>query len=326
MKKLIWFVFLPLLFYSCGTNEIENWDKVFVQSNKNGQVNIQLQDLAQISNKEALQLFNKSDDEFKKKNYENAKELLLQANELEPQNPYILNNLGFIENTLGNNSKAMILLDQAIEIDHKIPSSYLNKATIFINLNKRRKAIPILEKGLELASTKKNNSKVFKTMLYTLISKANYEIGECKESQSYAEKGLSISQNEDLNKLLKNLISKSKTCLKQYKTKYNIDGTWNWKNYNGKIEKLQLILKKDKSIDLLINSNSILGNDELSNSLEYKLDQNKKPFVLYLKISDKNGNHQLQEFGKITPLKPNKIIFRQTYPRTTPDIILLREI
>jgi len=79
-----------------------------------------------------------------------AKHYLTEADEIDSNNPYILNNLGFTLAHLNEHQKGLDLLNLAIEIDHLNCYAYKNRAKIHLMLQQKEAAKTDLLKAQQL--------------------------------------------------------------------------------------------------------------------------------------------------------------------------------
>ena len=86
----------------------------------------------------------------KNRNYKETKKLLVEANEQEPKNISVLNNLGTVSRELGEIKNAVDYFKKAIEIDPNNGNSYYNLGAIYYDAKKFKEAKIYLEKTVEL--------------------------------------------------------------------------------------------------------------------------------------------------------------------------------
>lgn len=77
-------------------------------------------------------------------NYEAAEKDFRAALELEPENPYILSDMGCLEHKKGNYREAVSFFDRSIELNPDNYITYLNKVYTLERLQKYREALDIL--------------------------------------------------------------------------------------------------------------------------------------------------------------------------------------
>jgi len=77
-------------------------------------------------------------------NYEAAEKDFQTALELEPENPYILSDMGCLEHKKGNYREAVSFFDRAIELNPDNYITYLNKVYTLERSQKYREALDIL--------------------------------------------------------------------------------------------------------------------------------------------------------------------------------------
>ena len=86
----------------------------------------------------------------KNRNFKETKKLLVEANEQEPKNISVLNNLGTVSRELGEIKNAVDYFKKAIEIDPNNGNSYYNLGAIYYDAKKFKEAKIYLEKTVEL--------------------------------------------------------------------------------------------------------------------------------------------------------------------------------
>ena len=86
----------------------------------------------------------------KNRNFKETKKLLVEANEQEPKNISVLNNLGTVSRELGEIKNAIDYFKKAIEIDPNNGNSYYNLGAIYYDAKKFKEAKIYLEKTVEL--------------------------------------------------------------------------------------------------------------------------------------------------------------------------------
>ena len=86
----------------------------------------------------------------KNRNFNETKKLLVEANEKEPKNISVLNNLGTVCRELGEIKNAVDYFKKAIEIDPNNANSYYNLGAIHYDVKKYKEAKTYLEKTVEL--------------------------------------------------------------------------------------------------------------------------------------------------------------------------------
>ena len=85
-------------------------------------------------------------------NYEKAKELLIKANEMQPKNLSVLNNLGNTHQALGNFDKAINYFQEVLKINSNHTNANYNLGIIFYKLKEFKKAKIHLTKAVEVQS------------------------------------------------------------------------------------------------------------------------------------------------------------------------------
>ena len=86
----------------------------------------------------------------KNRNFKETKKILVEANEQEPKNISVLNNLGTVSRELGEIKNAIDYFKKAIEIDPNNGNSYYNLGAIYYDAKKFKEAKIYLEKTVEL--------------------------------------------------------------------------------------------------------------------------------------------------------------------------------
>jgi peptidoglycan/xylan/chitin deacetylase (PgdA/CDA1 family)/uncharacterized caspase-like protein len=93
---------------------------------------------------------------FKEKKYELAKDEWQEAVRLNPYNPTIVNNYGYILDKLNKNKEALKWYYRTVELEPKRTAVYRNLGNIMIKLNRHTEAIPYYERYLHLYPSSKD--------------------------------------------------------------------------------------------------------------------------------------------------------------------------
>tara|TARA_R110002051_G_scaffold100879_4_gene171419 strand:+ start:69760 stop:70380 length:621 start_codon:yes stop_codon:yes gene_type:complete len=152
-------------------------------------------------------LFNNGIEEQQNKNFDNATKLIEKANEVENNNPIIINGLANLEFLKGNKSYSYELLESALKIDSTNVPSYVNMAANYMKDRKYLEASKMLEKGLDYVSQTNNHQK---SILHLNLAIAYNNMDDCKNGLLSANQALKFSENSELRKFAKKIIKESK--------------------------------------------------------------------------------------------------------------------
>lgn len=178
MKKII-LIFYLLIIVSCK-NEKTDAIMNFNYNNLN------------ISNKEAKKLCIKGMNEAQMKNFEESKNALEKANEMEQNNVIIMNALANTVNILGETEKAENLYKKSLKTDKSFILTYGNYGN-FLNEQRRfDESEKILLEGL-----KREPIKRYKVGLYFNLSLIMKKQNKCKIAKQYAELSLENCEIDD---------------------------------------------------------------------------------------------------------------------------------
>ncbi|WP_172426861.1 tetratricopeptide repeat protein [Flavobacterium sp. ACN2] len=150
-----------------------------------------------------------------KDNYQKAREYLLKAYELSPNDTAVLSYLANLELYQKNYDEAIRLEYKVIEIIeiNQSPTGYiendihpyLSLSNILCIAKRYKEAIEISKKALALVGDDNLN---LKASLYCRLSIENFDLGDYEESLMYADKSLKIDSDNQYLKELKVNISK----------------------------------------------------------------------------------------------------------------------
>ena len=85
-----------------------------------------------------------------RRNFQKAKELLIKANEIKPNNLSVLNNLGTAYKELGDIKKAVSFYEKVIRFNPNHTNAQFNLGVAFYNLRELKKAINFFKKTIEI--------------------------------------------------------------------------------------------------------------------------------------------------------------------------------
>lgn len=149
-----------------------------------------------------------------KKNYQKAREYLLKAYELSPNDTAALHYLANLELYQKNYDEAIRLEYKVIEIIEIYQSStgyiendiqpYLSLSNTLCIAKRYQEAIKISKKALALVGDDNLN---LKASLYCRLSIENFDLGDYEKSLMYADKSLKIDNENEYLKELKKKIS-----------------------------------------------------------------------------------------------------------------------
>lgn len=176
---------LPIYIFisSCNPSEEKKQDKNTVEDPiENTEEGIQ-----HFENAKAKELNDKGQLAAKETNFIEAQKYFKEALKLEPNNPEILNNLGFTEHSLDHSNDANQYYLKAIEIDSTYIKTYANYSLFLYENGDYKNAIKIAEYGIE--NTEDNE--VMGLCFYHATLSLN-QLNECSKAKEYYEKFISL--------------------------------------------------------------------------------------------------------------------------------------
>jgi len=123
----------------------------------------------------------------KNRNFNETKKLLVEANEQEPKNISVLNNLGTACRELGEIKNAVDYFKKAIEIDPNNANSYYNLGAIHYDVKKFKEAKTYLEKTVELQPNF--------ALPYFVLGNLHAELKDYENAISNYNKAIKINKN-----------------------------------------------------------------------------------------------------------------------------------
>ncbi len=120
-------------------------------------------------------------------NHEEGKKVLLNIKRSNPNNIFLLNNLGLIETKLNNYKEAQNYLKRAIEIRKDFVDANLNLANLHLLLNRGEESIKILKNLIN------ENSQNY--VVNFALGNAYQQMGKFEDSQTFFEKCLELNPN-----------------------------------------------------------------------------------------------------------------------------------
>ena len=181
------FIFSPFIFFACKGQTDNTKDNPSLSKMRNVIVN----DNLLIRDTVAKNYFMKGLDAINFDGFADAKKYFLKANEIEKNNPIILNGLANVINKLGDSLEAETLYLQAISIDSNYIISYVNYGNLLRQRHQLEKAKRILLQGFRF-----NPSDHEKTGLYYNLAMVNLNLHKCKEAIDCANKAKSYSPDQ----------------------------------------------------------------------------------------------------------------------------------
>ena len=121
------------------------------------------------------------------KNYDKAKNFLLKANEIQPNNVSILNNLGTAYKELGKHKEAIKFYEKTIEIDSNHTNAHYNLGVVFYSLKEIKKAKQYFQKTVEM---QKNYALAFFS-----LANVHTDLKELENAVSCYQKAIDINPN-----------------------------------------------------------------------------------------------------------------------------------
>ena len=181
-----------LAIVSCNSRNTEITNKIRSESVFNyGDTNIK--------NKKAYILFDSALSMAESNKYPEARDLLGQANKIEPNNLDIINSTGNVKNALHQFDSAIYFYNLSLSIDSSYLYTYTNYGYAFSTYGRYQDALNIYFMGL-----KHKKDTIGIDMIYINIACAYRYIGNCDEAKKYAE--LSVSRSKNSSRSMRNHI------------------------------------------------------------------------------------------------------------------------
>lgn len=204
MIKVI-FAFSLFLFFSCKGQTDKSKDDASISKIKN----VVVYDNLVIKDTTAKNYFIQGVNAINFDGYADAKKYFLKANEIEENNPIILNGLANVINKLGDSLQAETLYLRSISIDSNYIISYVNYGNYLRQRHQLEKAKSVLLQGLKF-----NPSDQEKTGLYYNLALVNLNMDKCGEAQEFANKAQSSTPNQTEKEELKRFVQEIETLCK----------------------------------------------------------------------------------------------------------------
>lgn len=189
MKKVLYIFLIVLTFISCKEKnkdnikyKTESRDVVFFENSG-------------MKNERAREIFTEGLKYVEIENFELAKKKFIEADEIESQNPTILNAISQAEIRIGNADKSNEILLNVLLIDSTYLPTYVNLGQNYMQLRDYKKAKEILLIGKKIATDKNLH---MKSILFLNLSIACSNLGDFKNGLKYSTEAIEISQNKEL--------------------------------------------------------------------------------------------------------------------------------
>lgn len=181
--SVIFLSFCICLVMACNPTEDQKQNNTDVdESTKKTEVGVQ-----NFSNPKARELNDKGQIAAKESNFVEAQKLFKEALKLEPNNPVILNNLGFTEHSLDHSNDANQYYLKAIEIDSTYIKTYANYSLFLYENGDYKKAVKIAEYGIQ--NTEDNE--IMGLCFYHATLSLN-QLNECAKAKEYYEQFITL--------------------------------------------------------------------------------------------------------------------------------------
>lgn len=143
--------------------------------------------LNNFENKKAKELNDKGQKAAEESNFLEADKLFKEALKLEPNNPVILNNLGFTAHSLEHSSEANEYYVKAIELDSSYLKTFANYSLFLYENGDYKKATQIAEFGIEHTE----DNEIMGLCFYHATLSLN-QLNECLKAKEYYEKFIAL--------------------------------------------------------------------------------------------------------------------------------------
>ena len=200
MRKTIIIFILTLVLIACRDR---NKNYVYDLDNKN----VFFFENENINDSKARDLLNNGLQEIQKNNIENARTHLEKANDIEKNNPTILNALGNYEFLYGEKPLSYEIFNKVLEIDSSFVLTYINLGQNYMTDRKYHEASETLREAIKYLS---ENNEHQQSILYLNLAIALNNLNDCEGGFEFGKKALQHSQNSDFTKLSKKIIKESR--------------------------------------------------------------------------------------------------------------------
>jgi len=204
MKKTSYIFLIILAFISCTEKRKENIkyktesrDVLFFENRG-------------IENEQAREIFVEGLSDIEIENFESAKKKFIQADEIEHENPTILNAISQAEMRLGNAQKSNEILLNTLVIDSTYLPTYVNLGQNYMQLRDYKKAKEILLKGRKFATDKNLH---MKSVLFLNLSIAFNNLGDFRNGLKYSMEAIEISQDKKITDFVSKIKKQSEEGL-----------------------------------------------------------------------------------------------------------------
>lgn len=186
MKKNNYIIIFCISFFliqSCTSEEKKQEPKAEVEN----EVVTNETTLNNFENKKAKELNDKGQKAAEESNFLEAEKLFKEALTFEPNNPVILNNLGFTAHSLEHSSEANEYYVKAIELDSSYLKTFANYSLFLYENGDYKKAAQVAEFGIEHTE----DNEIMGLCFYHATLSLN-QLNECIKAKEYYEKFIAL--------------------------------------------------------------------------------------------------------------------------------------
>jgi len=166
------FLILILFFFSCGGDSEDPNNRNIIDN-----------DYFAVKDENARKFFIQSANALRNDDPRRALKFLLQANKMEPNNVMILNTLGSVQSSLGQDKNACRNFEKALTVNDLDVTTHINYGTCLGQNGKYKQALEILQQGL----SKTNKRRFEYYVLCFNLAVYNYKNGDCKQARNFVE-------------------------------------------------------------------------------------------------------------------------------------------
>lgn len=196
MKSNLYIPIVFLIFISC--NEKVKDEMTYKKNTKD----VLFYNNLGIKDKSAQKIFNDGLENVENEKFDIAKDKFIEANEIEKENPTILNAIAQVELRLGNTKKSIEILLNIISIDSTYVETYVNLGANYMSFKEYDKAKEILTKGLKFTTNKNLRTK---SILLLNLAIVNNNLGDFESGLKYSKEALEISEHNDVIEFAENI-------------------------------------------------------------------------------------------------------------------------
>jgi len=193
MNKSIMLIFIGLIIFSCDfssdyrVRDINDDNSVFFLNNND------------IVDTIAREKFNKGLKYTQIGDHEKAYFEIKKADEIEPDNVIIINSLAlnafYLNRDTDDNRNYYLLFEKAIEIDPSFPYSYSNYAFCLNKNREFKKAISLLNEGINFVRDER-----MKSIFYYTLAISHLGLNDCELAKENINKAIELQQDRQLRR------------------------------------------------------------------------------------------------------------------------------